>query len=290
MRKRAGCHLRASALQWLLARLLLCRSMLDFSRRPPALALAALCACAAAGPALASPGVLAEAKKHLAAGRLTDVLVLLRPDEGNLAKGEETPAARLLAAATEKAVAKQQPELALQLAEASFELDAGQPRVLELLGTWALEDGKVAQARRYSEFWVGAAPGDDRARALQAKASAAIQEKGSLGSTIANIFRGGLAKVKAEAPRAGAAKSDGVIIYTTSWCPACKKAKEWMRNKRVAFVEKDLEKQPEARAELSRKAAKAGFHERGVPVLDAYGTLTDGFSSQTYAALLKIQE
>ena len=247
--------------------------------------------CFGALPASASPQALAEAKQHLAAGRLADVLVLLRPEEGNVGKGEAAPAARLLAAATEKAVAKRQPELALQLAEASFEHDAAQPRVLELLGTWALEDGKVAQARRYCEFWVGVAPNDDRARALQAKASAAGQEKGSLGSTIASIFHGGQNPGAAVPPRArAAAKTDGVTIYTTSWCPACKKAKEWLRHQRVAFVERDLERQPDARGELTRKAVKAGFHERGVPVLDAYGTLTDGFSSQTYAQLLNIQE
>ena len=278
------------------ARRLLVYLPMTRARLHPALDLIARLALAAAicfgvRPAGASPQVLAEAKKHLAAGRLADVLVLLRPEEGNLTKAEETPAARLLAAATEKARSKQQPELALQLAEASFELDAAQPRILELLGTWALEDGKVAQARRYSEFWVGVAPGDDRARALQAKASAAKQEKSSLGSTISSIFHGGQSKTAAESPRArAAAKTDGVTIYTTSWCPACKKAKEWLRHKRVAFVEKDLEKQPDARGELTRKAVKAGFHERGVPVLDAYGTLTDGFSSQTYAQLLNIQE
>jgi glutaredoxin len=238
----------------------------------------------------ASPATLAEAKQMLAKDRLVDVLTLCRADEGHVSKSEAPQAAKLLTQALEKAVRLDRPELALQLAEASFEHDAAQPRVLELLGAWALEDGKVATARRYAEIWVGVAPGDDRARAFQAKASAAGKESSSLWATIANIFRGN--QPGSASPRAKAkaqARTDEVVIYTTSWCPACKMAKAWLKKKGVGVTEKDLEREPEARGELTRKSVEAGFHERGVPVLDAYGQLTDGFSADTYAELLNLE-
>jgi glutaredoxin len=58
----------------------------------------------------------------------------------------------------------------------------------------------------------------------------------------------------------------------------------------VEFVEKDVEKEPSARAELAAEAQKQGVGQRGVPVLNAYGKLAEGFSEQTYTKLLKLEE
>ena len=87
----------------------------------------------------------------------------------------------------------------------------------------------------------------------------------------------------------GPAKS-AVTLYTTSWCPACKRAKAWLKGKQVAYVERDVESDSAARSELAAEAEKQGVGKRGVPVLDAYGKLAEGFSEQTYAKLLKLEE
>lgn len=45
-----------------------------------------------------------------------------------------------------------------------------------------------------------------------------------------------------------------ITIYTKSWCPYCSAAKELLAQKGAAFTEIDIEKKPEARAEMIQKA------------------------------------
>ena len=45
-----------------------------------------------------------------------------------------------------------------------------------------------------------------------------------------------------------------ITIYTKGWCPYCGAAKKLLDEKGAAFTEIDIEKQPEARAEMIRKA------------------------------------
>jgi len=46
-----------------------------------------------------------------------------------------------------------------------------------------------------------------------------------------------------------------ITIYTKSWCPYCAAAKKLLDEKGAAFTEIDIEKTPEARAEMIQKAA-----------------------------------
>ena len=41
-----------------------------------------------------------------------------------------------------------------------------------------------------------------------------------------------------------------ITIYTKGWCPYCSAAKKLLDDKGAAFTEIDIEKKPEARAEL----------------------------------------
>ncbi len=77
-----------------------------------------------------------------------------------------------------------------------------------------------------------------------------------------------------------------VVLYGTSWCPACSKAKKWLMKQHVPFVEKDIEKDRAAAAELMEKAQRAGIPASGVPVLDVNGTLVRGFDPRRINALL----
>lgn len=45
-----------------------------------------------------------------------------------------------------------------------------------------------------------------------------------------------------------------ITIYTKNWCPYCSAAKRLLDEKGVEFTEIDIEKKPEARAEMIQKA------------------------------------
>ena len=45
-----------------------------------------------------------------------------------------------------------------------------------------------------------------------------------------------------------------ITIYTKSWCPYCSAAKKLLSEKGADFTEIDIEKKPEARAEMIQKA------------------------------------
>ena len=85
----------------------------------------------------------------------------------------------------------------------------------------------------------------------------------------------------------GLGAKGGVTIYMTSWCGACRKAKAWMRSAGISFVEKDIEKDPSAAAELMKKARAAGISPSGVPVIEVRGQLLQGFSPEAIRTLLK---
>ena len=87
--------------------------------------------------------------------------------------------------------------------------------------------------------------------------------------------------------RPSAAESkQAVILYATSWCPACKSARRYMTQRGIAFIEKDIEKDPQAAAELMSKARRAGISTSGVPVLDVHGQLMQGFDPARLNTLL----
>lgn len=69
-------------------------------------------------------------------------------------------------------------------------------------------------------------------------------------------------------------KSDpSVTVYVTSWCPACSMAINYLKQKKVPFTVKDVEKNPDY---LKEMVSKIGGY-RGVPVLDINGKTYLGF-------------
>lgn len=83
-----------------------------------------------------------------------------------------------------------------------------------------------------------------------------------------------------------AAASNAVILYATRWCPACRTARSYLEQHKIPFIEKDIEADAQAAAELLRKAKAAGISPSGVPVLDVRGTLMQGFDPQRLSRLL----
>ncbi|MBP8237630.1 MAG: glutaredoxin 3 [Pseudomonas sp.] len=47
-----------------------------------------------------------------------------------------------------------------------------------------------------------------------------------------------------------------VVIYSSDWCPYCIRAKQLLTHKGVAFNEIKVDGQPDARAEMTRKAGR----------------------------------
>jgi glutaredoxin len=85
------------------------------------------------------------------------------------------------------------------------------------------------------------------------------------------------AQVQALRPSPAQTASADVTIYMASWCGACRSAAAFLRSRDVAFVEKDVEKDPTANDEMLRKARAAGKTPRGVPVIDFRGNILLGF-------------
>ena len=89
------------------------------------------------------------------------------------------------------------------------------------------------------------------------------------------------------AKRNQAPKQAPIIMYSTSWCGVCTKARSFMRAQNLIFVEKDIEKDKTAARELAMKGRKTGVRTSGVPVFDIGGQLISGFDPNTIAKLAK---
>ena len=74
-----------------------------------------------------------------------------------------------------------------------------------------------------------------------------------------------------------------VIVYSTTWCAYCKMLKAYLTDKNVPWVEKDIENDQAAHAELMEKI---GGNFRGVPVSDVNGTMVLGFDRPSLDAAL----
>ena len=65
-----------------------------------------------------------------------------------------------------------------------------------------------------------------------------------------------------------------VIMYMTSWCGYCRKAREYLQSLRVDLVEYDIEKTPSRGGEMLSKSGGS----RGVPLIDVEGIIIRGFN------------
>ncbi len=77
-------------------------------------------------------------------------------------------------------------------------------------------------------------------------------------------------------------KKTEVVLYTTSWCPYCRKARDYLRSRGIDFIEYDIEKDKEA---ASRK--KQLDNRGGVPFAIINGRSISGFSASAYDRALQ---
>ncbi len=93
-------------------------------------------------------------------------------------------------------------------------------------------------------------------------------------------------RATAAAPATGAG-STRLVMYSTQHCPVCRKARRFLEAMKIPFIEKDVERDPAAAAELARKAAQAGVSAGGVPVFEYRGKMLPGFDGDRLLALLR---
>lgn len=115
------------------------------------------------------------------------------------------------------------------------------------------------------------------------------QENGAY--PVAVVSRYDASKVGAgQADALPTATADAVVVYSAEWCGYCKKAKAWLTKENVPFIERDVEKQAGAQAELNQKLSSVGARGGGIPVIDWAGTLVMGFDQAKLQKLLQEQQ
>jgi glutaredoxin len=79
-----------------------------------------------------------------------------------------------------------------------------------------------------------------------------------------------------------------VVMYATSWCAVCARARTFLREHGVKYVEHDVEKDLSAASRLREKAAKAGVEAKGVPIFEIGDRILPGFDEGTLKRMLNL--
>lgn len=76
-----------------------------------------------------------------------------------------------------------------------------------------------------------------------------------------------------------------VKIYSTSSCPYCSMAKQFLKNNKIKFEEVDVSENQEAAMEMIEKSGQTG-----VPVIEIDGKIIVGFDLPVVKKALKIEK
>jgi len=83
-----------------------------------------------------------------------------------------------------------------------------------------------------------------------------------------------LSYIDLEASQRSSGEEPRIVMYATSWCPYCRKARKLLNALDVEWLEKDVEADPEAARELVAKVGPGA----GVPLIDCDGDLVRGYN------------
>lgn len=75
-----------------------------------------------------------------------------------------------------------------------------------------------------------------------------------------------------------------IVLYSTSWCPHCKQAKEYFTKNNIPFINRDVELDDAAMEDLTKK-----YRSQGVPVLVIGNDekILKGFNQGTFEKAVK---
>jgi glutaredoxin len=71
-----------------------------------------------------------------------------------------------------------------------------------------------------------------------------------------------------------------VIIYGAAWCKPCHQAADYLKQKGITVIMKDVEESPGAGAEMREKLERAGRRGGAIPVIDVRGQILVGFDAR----------
>jgi len=75
------------------------------------------------------------------------------------------------------------------------------------------------------------------------------------------------------------AAAKDVVIYTTTWCGYCKRAKSYFEEQGIAYNEYDIEKDAQGKRDYAR------MHGSGVPIILVGDKRMDGFDKKRFQRL-----
>jgi glutaredoxin len=76
----------------------------------------------------------------------------------------------------------------------------------------------------------------------------------------------------------------GIIMYCTSWCPGCRRARAWFQARNLKFIEIDIDTSPAAVAQVK----KWNNGNRSTPAFDIEGTILTEFNEVKMLEALKL--
>lgn len=76
-----------------------------------------------------------------------------------------------------------------------------------------------------------------------------------------------------------------VVIYSASWCPWCRREKEWLKTKGIAFTDVNVDEDRSAAEEMIKKSGQTG-----IPVTEIDGEIIIGFDRPRLAKALGVKE
>lgn len=79
-----------------------------------------------------------------------------------------------------------------------------------------------------------------------------------------------------EAYSSKSVKSSGVVMYSTTWCGVCKRARRYFQARKIPFKEYDIEKTRKGKRDYAR------LQGRGVPIILVDGKRMSGFSASRF--------
>ena len=79
-----------------------------------------------------------------------------------------------------------------------------------------------------------------------------------------------------------------VIIYGASWCGPCHQAADYLKEKNIKYVLKDIEQDRGANTEMQGKLDAAGMRGGSIPVIDVKGKILVGFDSRQIDRALRM--
>lgn len=83
-------------------------------------------------------------------------------------------------------------------------------------------------------------------------------------------------------PDFSAGHPEGVVLYATDWCGYCKKTREFFKQHNIAYVEYDIEKSQEGKAQYDK------LRGSGIPLVVIRGEVLRGYDPNTMKKLLQL--